>query len=91
MLPPPQILHIISSKCSMDEMLKIHCCEVMHVSKALLPPICAIWQSPSHNRDMVCSCRAWHAQKPAQGAQLDHLRFWFATGGDEGHPDLTAI
>ena len=42
MLPPPQILHIISSKCSMDEMLNIHCCEVMHVSKALLPPICAI-------------------------------------------------
>ena len=37
-LPPTQILHKISSRCSMDELIVIQCCEVVHVSKALLPP-----------------------------------------------------
>ena len=52
-LPPPQILHKISSKCSKDEMIVIQCCEVVHESKTLLPPECAVWQPPSLSIDVL--------------------------------------
>ena len=39
----------------------------------------------------INSCCAWCAQKPAQGAQLDHLIFVFATDANERHPHLTII
>ena len=37
----------------MDEMIVILCCEVVHVSKALLPPECAVWQPPSLSIDVL--------------------------------------
>ena len=45
-LPHPQILHKISSYCSVDKMIIFHCREVVHASEALLPPENAIWQPP---------------------------------------------
>ena len=78
-LPPPQILHNISSKCSMDKMVNIQRREVVHVSKASLPIECAIWQPPSLSIDMLRSCCVWYAQEPAQ---LDLLKIVYATGGD---------
>ena len=81
-LSPPQILHNISSKCSMDKMVNIQRREVVHVSKALLPLECAIWQPPSFSIDMLRGCCVWYAQEPAQEIQLDLLKFVYATGGD---------
>ena len=71
---PPQILHKIGSKCSLDEMIVVQC-EVVHKSKALLPPECAFWQPPSLSIDMLRSCCPWYAQKPTQEVQLDLLKF----------------
>ena len=83
-LPPPQSLHNFNGECSRDKMIIIQRREVAHVSKALLPPKCAIWQPPSLSIDVLHSCCAWYAQEPAQENQQDLLKFVYATGGNGG-------